>query len=170
MRISITGTPGTGKTSVSRRVSDRLDLDYVSVNELARDRGCIKDMDEERDTEIVDIDCLKQQASECKDCVFDGHLSHFLDSDHVFVLRCEPEKLRERLAGKGWKESKVQENVDAEVIGVIDSESRKENDNVYSVDTSERSVEEVVDIVEGAVKGKLQKDEIQDEIDWMDEW
>lgn len=166
MKISITGTPGTGKTSVSKKLSENLSLDYVSVNDLARERDCIEGVDDRRDSEIIDIECLKKVVLDLEDCVLDGHLSHFLDSGYVFVLRCEPGELRSRLEEKGWNSSKVKENVDAEVLGVIDSESREENDKVYSVDTTDRSVEEAVEyIVDVIENGKVE----EERIDWMED-
>lgn len=167
MKISVSGTPGTGKTAVSKKVAETMDLEYVSVNELARDENCIEARDERRETDVVDVDCLKKQADGLEDCVLDGHLSHFLNSDHVFVLRCEPGELEERLEEKGWDRPKIRENVDAEILGTIAGESREENDGVYDIDTTDREPQEVVDIVSDIVRGKIKKEEYKQKINWM---
>ncbi|GAF93622.1 unnamed protein product, partial [marine sediment metagenome] len=48
-----------------------------------------------------------------------SHLSHLMHCDTVIVLRTSPRILRQRLEARGWPESKVRENVEAEAVGVI---------------------------------------------------
>lgn len=167
MKIAVTGTPGVGKTSVSRKLVEKLDLEYVSVNEFARERDCIVSRDEKRQSDVVDLEKLRDETSSLKDCVLDGHLSHFLDSDKVFVLRCRPSLLRERMREKGWDEEKVEENLDAEILGVIEKEARGEIEEVYSIDTSETSEDEVVGIIINIVEGEGEK-EYRQPLDWVE--
>ena len=54
-----------------------------------------------------------------EDVMFEGHLSHLLRVDLAVVLRCSPKVLKERLEAKGWRESKIMENVEAEAVDVI---------------------------------------------------
>ncbi len=167
MKISITGTPGTGKTTVSEQLSRRIGLKYVSVNDLAREKDCIISHDKKRNSDIVDVKKLREETSEMDGCVMDGHLSHFLDSDMVFVLRCKPSELKKRLQKKGWDENKVQENVEAEISGVIEYEARDSKDSVYSLNTTEETVDDtvgtIVNIIEGGPVGDCDK-----YFDWME--
>ena len=56
--VIISGTPGTGKTSVSNKISEMIDVNVITLNELAISEGLIHDFDKMRETNIVDIDKL----------------------------------------------------------------------------------------------------------------
>ncbi|MFP4116265.1 MAG: adenylate kinase family protein [Candidatus Aenigmatarchaeota archaeon] len=167
MKVAVTGTPGTGKTSVSKKLAEETDLDYVSVNDLARKRDCVISRDEERDSDVVDVQKLREEAKELDGCVLDGHLSHFLENDMVFVLRCKPSVLRTRLEDKGWDEEKVRENMDAEITGVIEMEARNGNDEVYSLETTEENPEEVIETLKKIIKGEA-GEEYEKHFDWIE--
>ena len=48
MRIAVTGTPGTGKTTATERLD--VDLPVLHLNEVVHEEGLIEGRDEERDT------------------------------------------------------------------------------------------------------------------------
>ena len=73
------------------------------------------------------------------DWIIDSHLSHLLPPkiiDKVIVLRCDPTELERRLRKKGWSRKKIQENVEAEMIGLIAWEARKHR-KVLEIDSKE---------------------------------
>ncbi len=166
MKIAVTGTPGTGKTSVSKELAEETGLDYIPINELAREKDCIISYDEERDSDVVDVKALREETEGLEDCVLDGHLSHFMDNDMVFVLRCKPSELKERLEKKGWDEEKIEENVDAEIVGVIEGEARNSNDEVYSIDTTEKEAEKIAETIKDIIKGGS-GEEYRKHFDWI---
>lgn len=167
MKIAITGTPGCGKTTVSKKLAEETSMDYVSVNDVARKKDCIISHDKDRKSDVVDVKKLRSEAEELEDSILDGHLSHFLDSGMVFVLRCKPSRLKQRLEEKGWDEEKVRENVDAEITGVIEREARNGNEEVYSIDTTKESKEEVVKIIEKIINGEA-SDDYSEPFDWIE--
>lgn len=167
MLITITGTPGTGKTTIAKKLSDVTGLEYVSINELARDNDCITGKDEIRNSDIIDIECLKKVINELNNCILDGHVAHMFDVDKVYVLRTEPKVLEARLFQKGWSKAKVNENVEAELLGIIASEAREENDNVNEINTTEIEPDTVVEIIEEDLNSEQTPNRIKDVIDWM---
>lgn len=146
MRIGITGTPGTGKTTVAKT----LDKNVISIKEFAKENG----LGEHKDIFEVDIEAVNDQLP--KNCWIEGHLAHKMDLDYCIVLRTRPDLLKERLNGRDYSEEKVSENVDAEKMDLILSEAF-ENSKVYEIDTTHKSVEEVVDEIEEAVKEKKER-------------
>lgn len=146
MRIGITGTPGTGKTTVA----ETLDQEVVSIKDFARERG----LGEENDIFEVDIDKVDQALPD--DCWVEGHLAHKVGVDYCIVLRTRPDILEERLRDRDYSEEKVQENLDAEKMDLILSEAF-ERTRVYEIDTTEKTVEEVVKEIKEAVKNKESK-------------
>ncbi len=55
--FAITGTPGTGKTSVSAELRSR-GYDVIDMNEHIRANGLLGELDPKRDTHEVDLDAL----------------------------------------------------------------------------------------------------------------
>jgi len=153
MIISITGTPGTGKTSVSK-ILKKKGFEIVDLNKVACEKNFLLGKDEKRESNIVDIykfDNYVQENYTGKDTVFiEGHLSHLLKSaDKVFVLRCHPKKLRDNLSKKGWNEQKIKENVEAEILDIILCEALEihKKDNIFEIDVSDKSIDDVASLI-----------------------
>ncbi|ADC65777.1 Adenylate kinase [Ferroglobus placidus DSM 10642] len=159
--IAITGTPGTGKSTVAEILRKR---GYVvlSVNEIAEKFGCIEE--EEDGVKIVDLECLEKVEVDAD--FVEGHLSHHLNAKTVIVLRCRPDVLYERLVKKGWSEEKIRENVEAELIDYILVEALEKHDDVHEIDTTNLTPEEVADKIEEILRGKKYP---PGKIDWISE-
>lgn len=156
MRIAISGTPGTGKSTVAPLVAEELDYDLLDLNEFVKDHNLAEGVDEKRGSSIVDTDSLNDAISDdIKDnTVIDGHMAHQLDAiDLVIVLRADPEELEKRLQDKDWSDEKIAENVDAERLDVILQEAANLHpEATFEVDTTEKDPEttakEIVYLVE----------------------
>ncbi len=165
MLIALTGTPGTGKSSVAELLKNR-GYRIASIVELAKKYDCIID---EEDGELI-IDVEKLAAEIDFDGVVEGHLSHLLKPDIAIVLRCNPAVLKERLKERKWSEEKLMENVEAELLDVILVEALNHAGEVYEIDTTEMSVYEVADAVDSIVKDRdARKKYKPGRIDWLSE-
>ncbi|HKL30694.1 MAG TPA: adenylate kinase family protein [Natrialbaceae archaeon] len=160
MRVVVTGTPGTGKTSATDALADEfapsLDLDVVHLNEAIRDEELFGDVDEERDSVIADLDAIREWIGDRDDCVIESHLAHHLDADRVVVLRCRPDVLRERLEGRDESEASIDENAESEALDVILAEAveRHGMDAVYEIDTTDRSPSAVAAEIDAVIRGE----------------
>ncbi len=156
--VGITGTPGTGKSSVAEALARKLGWKVVSVNELAEEADAIIDYDEERGCHVVDVEKLRKHVKEKKleNVIVEGHLTHHLDVDVLVVLRCKPDMLRDRLRKKGWNEFKVEENVEAEILDVITQEAYhlRRWKKAYEIDTTDLFPTKVVEIILKLLEGK----------------
>ncbi|SNZ04526.1 adenylate kinase [Natronoarchaeum philippinense] len=155
MRVAVTGTPGTGKTTATERVD--ADLDVVHLNEAVQEHGLYDDVDEDRDSVIVDLDAVREWLGDRDDVLVESHLAHHLDVDRVVVLRCHPETLETRLGERGDEsEASIRENAESEALDVILSEAvdRHGVESVYEVDTTDRTPEEIADCIDAAVDGE----------------
>lgn len=139
--IALTGTPGCGKTSVAGELRKR-GYKVISLKDFAEMHGCAK---KEGDEIVVDIEKLSKHDF---DGIVEGHLSHLLKPKIAIVLRCNPLVIKERLLKRGWSYEKVMENVEAELIDLILVEALENCEEVYEIDTTEMSVEEVADAIE----------------------
>lgn len=169
--VAITGTPGTGKTTVAEILRKR-GYRVFSVNDLAERLDCI--IGEEDGCKIVDVEELADRIAEVlpKGLVFlEGHLSHLLNPNVAIVLRCNPVELKRRLEKKGWNREKVLENVEAEIVDSILIEALECCGEVYEIDTTERSPEDVANVIERIVKcdEKAKNKFKPGKIDWIAE-
>ncbi|BAD84527.1 predicted nucleotide kinase, related to CMP and AMP kinases [Thermococcus kodakarensis KOD1] len=171
MIIAVTGTPGVGKTTISKLLAEKLGYEYVNLRDYALEKG----IGEMKENELeIDVDELREAFGrdfKGKNVVADGHLSHFLKADLVIVLRANPKLIAERLKERGYGREKLGENVEAELVDVILVEALEENENVIEVDTTgktpEEVVEEILNLIRRGVKrrvGIVDWSEVYDEV------
>lgn len=178
MRVVVTGTPGTGKTTATELVDtsdldetldvDDVDLDVVHLNDLVKDEVLYSEVDEDRDSVVADLDAVRERLADADGVIVDSHLAHHLDADHVIVLRCHPDVLEDRLTSRGEPEAKAAENADAESLDVILSEAVSQHglENVYEIDTTDRTPEEVARDIERVISGE--REPSAGEVDFME--
>ena len=164
--IVITGTPGVGKTSVSRMLASKLNADIIEVGELVEREKLFTGFDEDRGTFIADTDRLSKRIgslienSSRRDILVVGHFAVDLlppDKIHrVFVLRRYPEELRIVLERRGYKGRKIWENLVAEALDVCLCESVRlcGEGKVCEVDVTGRDFEEVVEEMISILEGR----------------
>ncbi|MBU5557700.1 MAG: adenylate kinase family protein [Candidatus Aenigmatarchaeota archaeon] len=168
--VALTGTPGTGKTTVSRMLAKRgwnvLELNRAIVKQKLYTRW-----DARRATFIADMSAVRnfvKQKIKFGNWIVVSHLSHLLPPkmiDVVIVLRCRPETLAMRLRRKRWSKSKINENVEAEFIGLIASEARQKHKQVFEIDTTRRSSSQTIAAIEKVLKGSGES--YRKSIDWL---
>ena len=153
--ILVTGTPGVGKTTVSRLLASELNAVYVSLAELVERERLISSVDKTRGTLIADTDRVSMRiqeiigSSEC-DVVVDGHYAvdvvQAKDVYIVFVLRRDPTELKDVMENRGFRERKLWENLAAEILDVClwDAVSACGSDKVCEIDVSGKKTEEVI--------------------------
>jgi adenylate kinase len=170
MWLSLTGTPGTGKTAVADVLRSR-GVVVIDLNTIVKEHGFVIEMDEARDTAVADIDAvagfLEREFGGVEDLVLEGHWSHRLQVTGAVVLRCDPVVLGKRLAGRGYREAKVKENVEAEVVDVILVEAVEGlgKDRVAEMDTTDMDVEAVADAVLRVANGDFNRYKVG-RVDW----
>jgi adenylate kinase len=163
--ILVTGTPGVGKTSVSRLLAFKIGAKLVILGELVKRENLIIGVDDQRETLIVDtVEVLtrlkKTIADSHRDVIVDGHYSvDVVPSDNVhlvFVLRRDPDELRRLMENRGFSEAKIQENISAEILDVCLWNAVKACgvDKVCEIDVSGKSAEEVCGEAVSVLEGK----------------
>ena len=177
MIIALTGTPGTGKTSVSK-ILQKNGFKVIDLNKVACEKDFLIGRDEDRNSDIVDVKRFDEYVTKnysIGDIVFiEGHLSHLLKSvDKVIVLRCHPKELRKNLSKKGWKEEKIKENLEAEVLDIILCEVVKlhPRKSIFEIDITNKSIDAIVLSILEIIKNKfkeMKKYKIG-KIDWSEE-
>ncbi|MFH1750600.1 MAG: adenylate kinase family protein [Candidatus Micrarchaeota archaeon] len=120
MQIAITGTPGTGKTSIARALGTLLGCKIVEAGRLVKAPG--GHTHREAGEYVADMGKLKRKLwgilRKERNAVLEGHLlcELRLPIDLVVVLRCEPHDLKKRLMKRGYSDKKTRENVLLEAL------------------------------------------------------
>ncbi len=186
MRIALTGTPGTGKTTVARLLPYRV----IDINALVKDglnlgvdpeRGCLeadmkalerklKEMDGRDTWNTADIgdtgDTADTRGAEGI-TILEGHFSHLL-ADRAIVLRLSPRALCPRLEARGYSQKKIKENLEAEALDVILVEAVENCSRVDEIDTTGKTPQEVARLVIKIVEGELVMPPGQ--VDWLEDY
>lgn len=172
MRLLITGTPGTGKTTLAHGLSAVLGIPIVKVEEFISD---YLKWDPELNTNyIIDAEGaskkLNKKLSELNSYIVDTVALDLIDAsliDWCIVLRLDPKVLLNRLMQRGWPWCKVVENVFSEILGVSLSSciSKFSYERVIEVNTTGKSPEQLMeDILMMLSYGKP----IINVVDWLE--
>lgn len=173
--IIVTGTPGTGKTTFAKALAKSIGASYVNVTQHVSKHKLYRGVDRERRTKIMDVP--KTRASLKRELrtmhtlsVIDTHIPEEIISRgmvrQVFVLRCHPKILEDRLRSKRWKASKIRENVLSELIDSCLSAGVKHFGwrKVVQIDTSRRNLRGCLVSAKRSISGEPTK---RIKIDWI---
>ncbi len=179
MIIGITGTPGTGKTAVTKLFEKDPFYQVIHLNELIQKEKLYSEVDTERDCVVADMELTYKRVMELQDefypvTIIDSHLSHHI-SDIVIVLRTSPAILKTRLEKRKYSVDKVRENLEAEALDIILAEAVDWCEKVFELDTTGRTVEGTLKDIERIIKGlknsdtaELEKEYRPGSVDWSD--
>jgi len=146
--IIVTGTPGTGKTIVAKKISKMKDYAYVDANQIIKKYKLSEGYDRKRKTKIIDTKKLNSallkeidtyKKSNIKGLVIDSHLSHYLPkkyADMCIVTKCALKELQKRLRKRVYAKQKVRENLDSEIFDICLNEAREMGHKVMVIDTT----------------------------------
>lgn len=177
MIVTISGRPGSGKSVVATRVAEQLGVSHVSagdfMREMAEERGMsileLSRSAEEHDSIDREIDDRTSRLAEWGgDFVMDARLGwHFVPQSVKIFLDVRPEVAARRVYGAG--RGSERENVDLETTQrAIETRTASERDRYLGyygvdyfdhghydlvIDTSDLSIEEVVDRILEHVNG-----------------
>lgn len=148
MKLLITGVPGTGKTLISKRLAELLNLNYINVGEFAKENF---NFPIEEDEIVIDEKEVEKKLKELENIVIDSHIP--FKADKALILRCNPSILLERLRQRRYPEEKIKDNLlseilDYEIYAVKELFSEEDIYEVLSEDIDE-TMKEILEIIKG---------------------
>jgi len=151
------GSPCVGKTTVSQRLASKLNALHIDLAELVIKEKLASGVDKKRETLVADrtklskrVQQIARQHRQYRDIIIDGHYATDIVSakkiTKVFVLRRHPEDLKKLMEKRGFKESKIRENLAAEILDVClyDAIKAVGSDKTCELDVTGKANEEVV--------------------------
>ena len=168
--IAITGTPGTGKSTLAQKISAETGFFVLDVTSFIKDNGLSEGFDEKRDCEIVDTNKLSSailKETVGRDVIIDSHLSHYLPPlsvDLVIVTTCDIQTLKKRLASRGYSAKKIRENIDSEILGICKNEALEAGHDVTFYDTTDNQPQEVITQLVRRIRSLKDLDTVDDTV------
>ncbi|OII76622.1 adenylate kinase [Cryptosporidium andersoni] len=129
--ILVTGTPGTGKTKLSKMLGKKFrNYKVVELSKVIKKRKLFSEWDDEMESSIFNetmvIRYLQKLFKKCKilnkPIILDFHSVDFLSAewfDIVICLRVETDVLYDRLKERSYPNKKIKENIECEIFNVI---------------------------------------------------
>ncbi len=161
--ILITGTPGTGKTTVAKALTCKLNAEYINLTDYAKTNRLTLGEDKERKTIIINEEKMRKKLAETINnadkagIIIDGHYAAAVTPTElvskVFVLRRNPKELKQFMEKCGFEGIKLWENLSAEILDVCLIEAvQAQPSKVCELDVTGRTVEaivkEILDVLE----------------------
>jgi adenylate kinase len=148
--IIVTGTPGTGKTFVAKKIAAKHKFLHIDVTDLIKSNKLSDGYDKKHQSLIVDTEKLNQflvsiirESKNQKGIVIDSHLSHYLPPKYVdacIVTKCDLKVLQRRLIKRGYSAKKIRENLDCEIFDLCLTEAIEQGYKPIIIDTSKNVI------------------------------
>ncbi len=161
----VTGTPGVGKTMISEKLARRLGATYINVGDLVKKEGITSGYDQKRQTLIANNERLARRVQQIigrtrGTVVIDGHFAAETVPRNqvyrVFVLRCHPMQLKQRMEERGFQGAKLRENLAAEILDVclFEAVTNVGVNKVCEVDTTDKTVDVTISEIVSILRNK----------------
>ena len=148
--IIVTGSVGTGKTTFSKKLSNKFGYPVLDINKFIKQKKLQESYDKKKKCYIVDTKKLnkeiikeinKVKKNKPKGVIIDSHLSHHLPPKYVdlcIVTKCNLKTLKKRLIKKKYSKQKIRENLDCEIFDVCYNEALEKKHKVKVVYTDKK--------------------------------
>lgn len=164
----ITGNPGTGKHTIAKLISRKLNLEIIDINKIAISKRIFK---KNNGTLDVDVDKLMKiiNKMDSRNSMLVGHLAPYVISpknvEMAVVLRKSPYNLQSTYKKRKYDSKKTLENLGSEILGIVYNDTVHEfgRKKTFQIDTSDRLISTTAKKIESIFKGNR----TEDNVDWL---
>lgn len=150
MNILITGTPGTGKTTIcnliQQKLEDQFEITHLNISEIIKQHKLYQEFDEEFDTWLFDENLLLDwfeenilsEQNKRKINLIDFHSCSIFPQDwidQVYVITSNTESLFDRLQARKYSAKKINENMECEIMQVVLEEATEHYEPQIKIQT-----------------------------------
>ncbi|MDH3395601.1 MAG: AAA family ATPase [Nitrosopumilus sp.] len=168
MSIVITGNPGVGKHTITKKIADILELSIVDINKIAKDSGLFEKNEDANDVDIEKLEKILEQKISEKNIIV-GHLAPYVLHKNkikiMIVLRRNPYDLISVYKKRKYSGEKIKENTGSEVLGIIAHDAiSKFQEKVFQINTSKKTIPETVE----KTVNLISSNKGNEEVDWLE--
>jgi len=161
----IAGTPGVGKSTLGRLLSQKAGLKFIELRSIVQ---------ADRSDNLLEVDgrtlsskagkILREQQADSLIATHIAFKPRGLNVERVFVLRRNPFLVIDTLKSRGYPEEKVLENAEAEFLGIVYLDMLKKfgPQKTWQINVSNRSIDESIDLLLSGIRGE----DINEDVDW----
>ncbi|VFQ74639.1 unnamed protein product [Cuscuta campestris] len=152
--LLVTGTPGTGKTTMASALAEAAQLRHINVGDLVRAKNLHDGWDDELDCYVINEDLVCDELEDMMTQggnIVDYHGCDFFPErwfDCVVVLQTENSILYDRLKNRGYSDAKLNNNIECEVFQMLLEEAKESYREEIVVALKSNSVEDMSHNVE----------------------
>uniref|UniRef100_A0A336MK60 Adenylate kinase isoenzyme 6 homolog n=1 Tax=Culicoides sonorensis TaxID=179676 RepID=A0A336MK60_CULSO len=160
--ILVTGTPGTGKSHISKILSKEFNFKHQDVSELVKEHDFTDGYDEELACPFLDEDKLLDYLEPIMQNggnIVEYHSNELFPErwfQLVLVVRCDTAVLFDRLTARQYNQKKIEQNMQCEIFGTILDEAQDSYKPEIVHEVRSENEENVKDCIE-LVKDFLEK-------------
>ncbi len=156
--ICVSGSVGTGKTTIAKKLAKALDYRYIDVNRVIKKHKLSEAYDKKRKCKVIDVKKLNKviiatikalggaegaggQEGLTPGVIIDSHMSHLMPKRYVdlcIITKCDLKTMERRLKKRRYSQQKVKENLECEIFDVCLEEAKQKKHNILTVDTTKR--------------------------------
>ena len=167
--LVITGNPGVGKHTITKKLAEKLGLPVLDLNQIAiqnkvyEKKGNTLDVDVKKLSKIV-----KKLAT--RNSIIVGHLAPYVlgkaQIDAAIILRKNPYKLIPIYKKRKYTQKKIIENVGSEILGIIEYDSIVSlgAKKTFQINATNLTPDKVVSKIRMIINRKSRGDKI----DWLE--
>ena len=129
MKILITGTPGVGKSTLAKQISNEFNIESIDISYYIKTRGLYLEYDSILNTLIFEEDVvtnhLNTYITKIESFIIESHtpiIARNIKFDFIFHIKCDTKILVERLSQRKYCENKILKNIECEIFDVIGKE------------------------------------------------
>lgn len=165
MKLVLTGTPGTGKTTLGKALASKLGSEFIDLNKLAEEKSLYTGKVDKGAKEVKLGELKKELLKKIKNnagYVIEGHLAceFFVPCEKVIVLRTNPLVLLKRMKERSYSREKMRDNLLCEILDycLIKAELNYPHTQIIQINTTKKIT--LKSFLEKIKSGK------SDKVDW----
>lgn len=165
--ILVTGTPGTGKSLLSQKLTTAFiamgrHVLNINVSELIKKEHLYDEYDTRLDTYLIDDRKVRKYlqknlaSQENYDfCILETHTVSTVPRDDVnlvVILTCRTDVIYDRLVARGYAKAKVDENVECEIMRIVLEEAHERFPHLKILEVPSNTEEDLQDNIESIIE------------------
>ncbi len=164
----ITGNPGVGKHSITKKIAKKLEIEIIDINKIVIETGLFEKKAESLDVNINELKKIMAKRIP-RNSIIVGHLAPYIipkkQVETAIVLRKNPYELTLIYKKRKYSNQKQLDNLGSEILGIVSYDTIRKfgRDKTFEINVSSRSTSSTIKKIISVFNRKSRGDII----DWL---